>query len=576
MPKTMRLDWLGQSRLIMATWEIANLSLSTASPEKRVRAMSPGNRQLKKEVERRRTFAIISHPDAGKTMLTEKLLLFGGAIREAGAVRAQKANRHATSDWLELEKQRGISVSSSVMSCDYEGHRINILDTPGHKDFSEDTYRTLMAADCVVMLIDGAKGVEAQTRKLFEVCRIKRLPIFTFVNKWDRHGRDPLDLMSEIEEVLGIDAVPVNWPIGAGSEFRGVYDRLNASALLFEGGKHGTEKPEQRSVPGAVNDESVRAVLGAQADEVGDALELLDGAGSTFSLERVQAGEQTPMFFGSALTNFGVFPFLERFLEFAPSPTPRSTQEGSVDPVTSPFSAFVFKIQANMDPDHRDRIAFLRICSGRFERDMKTTHVRTRKQVRLARSTLLMAQEREEVDEAYAGDVVGLFDPGFFRIGDTLCEGGGLAYEGIPTFSPEVFARVEVTEVLNRKALAKGFEQLSQEGAVQLFNEPVGGSALQIVGAVGELQFDVLRHRMVTEYRVDVRLTRLPFTLARWVEGDLDASTFQYSDATRLVIDRDGRSVLLFQAPWVIDLVRKNHPELRLTETAASGSPAAE
>lgn len=532
--------------------------------------MSGADRQTRREVARRRTFAIISHPDAGKTMLTEKLLLFGGALREAGAVRAQKANRHATSDWLELEKQRGISVSSSVMSCDYDGHRINILDTPGHKDFSEDTYRTLMAADCVVMLIDGAKGVESQTRKLFEVCRMRRLPIFTFVNKWDRHGLEPLDLMSEIEEVLGIDAVPVNWPIGAGSDFCGVYDRLGQRAIFFSGGKHGTEKPEQREVAGSMEDAAIRESLGPYLEEIEESLELLDGAGATFDLERVRCGEQTPMFFGSALTNFGVFPFLERFLEFAPPPSARQSEGVEVDPIQGAFSAFVFKIQANMDPDHRDRVAFLRICSGKFERDMKTTHVPTGKQVRLARSTLLMAQEREEVDEAFAGDVVGLFDPGFFRIGDTLSEDRSIRYDGIPTFSPEVFARVEVTEVLNRKALTKGFEQLSQEGAVQLFNEPVGGSALQILGAVGELQFDVLRHRMSTEYRVDVRLTRLPYTLARWVEGTLEADAFEYSDATRLVLDRDGRSVLLFQAPWVIDLVRKNHPDLELSETAAA------
>ena len=529
--------------------------------------MDASNPALRREVERRRTFAIISHPDAGKTTLTEKLLLFGGALREAGAVRAQKANRHATSDWLELEKQRGISVSSSVMFCDYKGYRINILDTPGHKDFSEDTYRTLMAADSAVMLVDAAKGVESQTRKLFEVCRMRRIPIFTFVNKWDRYGREPLDLMSEIEEVLGIDAVPVNWPTGAGSDFDGVYDRLGERLLLFSGGKHGTTLVDQQEIKGAPDSEAIAEALGSRGQELVDSLELLDGAGADFDAARVRSGDLTPMFFGSALTNYGVLPFLESFVELAPFPTARETDQGTIDPVDHPFSGFVFKIQANMDPDHRDRVAFLRICSGKFERDMQTLHVTSGKKIRLSRSTLVMAQDREIVDEAYPGDVVGLFDPGFFRIGDTLSSEGDFRYQGIPTFSPEVFSRVEVAEVQNRKSLSKGFEQLSQEGAVQLFSEPGGGSALQVLGAVGELQLEVLTHRMKTEYRVDVRLTRLPYTVARWVSGDLDPEDFRYSDTTLLVEDRDGRPVLLFRAEWAIDLVKKNHPDIELSDT---------
>jgi len=532
--------------------------------------MEASDRTVAREAARRRTFAIISHPDAGKTTLTEKLLLFGGALREAGAVRAQKASRHATSDWLELEKQRGISVSSSVMFFDHEGYRVNILDTPGHKDFSEDTYRTLMAADSAVMLIDAAKGVEAQTRKLFEVCRLRHIPIFTFVNKMDRLGRDPLDLMSEIEEVLGIDAVPVNWPAGAGSDFAGVYDRLGERLLLFSGGKHGTTLVDQREISGDPASAAAREALGSRAEELAEGLELLDGAGSDFDLERVRAGQLTPMFFGSALTNYGVLPFLERFLEMAPPPAARESDAGTIDPVEHPFSGFVFKIQANMDPDHRDRVAFMRVCSGRFVRDGSTVHVRTGKKVRLARSTLVMARGREEVEEAYPGDVVGLFDPGLFRIGDTLSDEAGFSYAGIPTFSPEVFARVEVAEVLNRKALNKGLDQLAQEGAVQLFREPDGGSATLFLGAVGQLQFDVLIHRLAGEYRVEPRLTPMPYTLARWVTGELDAEQFRYSQTSKLVEDRDGRPVLLFKTQWNLDRLVEKHPELELQETAAA------
>jgi peptide chain release factor 3 len=514
--------------------------------------MEGGARRLQSEVERRRTFAIISHPDAGKTTLTEKLLLFGGAVREAGAVRAQRAARYATSDWLELEKQRGISVSSSVMHFDWQHagvqFRVNILDTPGHRDFSEDTYRTLLAADSAVMLIDAAKGVEAQTRKLFEVCRLRHIPIFTFVNKMDRHGRDPLDLMAEIEEVLKIDAIPLNWPIGAGSEFAGVYDRLGRRALYFSGGKHGTTIVEQREVAGPPESKSVR-----------ESLELLDGAGAKFAPLEVSHGRQTPMFFGSALTNYGVLPFLERFLELAPCPGPRETAAGPVDPVRDEFSGFVFKIQANMDPDHRDRVAFLRICSGRFVRGEDAVLARTQKPVRLAHSTLLMGQGREEVDEAFPGDVVGLFDPGVFRIGDSLSTSGRIQFGGIPTFSPEHFRRVEVAKVERRKALAKGLDQLAQEGAVQIFTDP---------GVVGPLQFDVLVHRMESEYGVELRLTPLPYRIARWVHGEYDPDVLRYSDAMRLVEDRDGRNVLLAESLWHVDRALARHPEIQLSETS--------
>jgi peptide chain release factor 3 len=523
--------------------------------------------ELAREVERRRTFAIISHPDAGKTTLTEKLLLFGGALREAGAVRAQKASRYATSDWLELEKQRGISVSSSVMYFEHAGHRVNILDTPGHKDFSEDTYRTLIAADSAVMLIDAAKGVEAQTRKLFEVCRLSGIPIFTFINKMDRHGRDPLELIAEIEEVLGIDAVPLNWPVGSGSDFRGVYDRQGQQLLLFSGGKHGTVIVEQIAIPGAVDATDVRSAMGSVADEVWEALALLDGAGEPFDLSRVRAGKQTPVFFGSALTNFGVLPFLERYLEIAPCPGARDSSGGPVDPVETAFSGFVFKIQANMDPDHRDRVAFLRVCSGRFLKEASATHVRSGKRVRLSKSSLVQARDRDAVDVAYPGDVVGLFDPGIYRIGDTLSDEDSFEFAGIPSFSPEHFARVEVAEVLNRKSLAKGLEQLAQEGAVQLFSEPGSGTAVPILGAVGLLQFDVLQHRMASEYKVALKLTPLPFRVARWLGPGSDPDWFRFSE-TALLEDREGRAVVLSKSAWYLERLQEKHPELVLHPTA--------
>jgi len=531
-------------------------------------------RTLVREVARRRTFAIISHPDAGKTTLTEKLLLYGGAVREAGAVRAQKAARHATSDWLELEKQRGISVSSSVMHFEWKGFRVNILDTPGHKDFSEDTYRTLVAADSAVMLIDAAKGVEAQTRKLFEVCRMRRIPIFTFVNKMDRLGRDPFDLMSEIEEVLGIEAVPVNWPVGRGSDFLGVFDRVRNRLLTFSGGKHGTEQVEETVIDGDVGSPAVRAAMGTFGAETVEALELLDGAGAAFDRSATLTGEQTPMFFGSALTNFGVLPFLERFLELAPQPGSRESDAGPIDPVDRPFSGFVFKIQANMDPDHRDRVAFLRICSGRFVRDAHTTHVRTGKKLRLAKSTLVQARDRETVNEAFPGDVVGLFDPGIFRIGDTVCDEGGFSFAGIPTFSPEMFVRVEVAEVMKRKSLEKGLDQLAQEGAVQLFTDVGAGSAAPILGAMGQLQFDVLVHRLNSEYNVALRLSPLPYQVARWPRAGFDPDAFRFSDAVRVVEDRLGRPVLLLKSPWYLERIAEKHPDLVLTETPDAPLPA--
>jgi peptide chain release factor 3 len=524
--------------------------------------------RLREEVARRRTFAIISHPDAGKTTLTEKLLLFGGAVREAGAVRARRAAKHATSDWLELEKQRGISVSSSVMHFDYRGLRVNILDTPGHKDFSEDTYRTLTAADSAVMLIDGAKGVEKQTRKLFEVCRMRGIPIFTFINKLDRFGRDPLDLMSEIEDVLGIDAVPVNWPVGEGNDFRGVYDCLDDRLILFSGGNHGRSLLDEDVIDASVGSPEFEAALGVYASSVAESLELLAGAGAELDLARVRQGELTPMFFGSALTNFGVSPFLDRFLEMAPCPGARESDRGTIEPTSASFSGFVFKIQANMDRDHRDRVAFVRICSGRFAKGHTTRHVRTNKAIRLANSTLLMGREREEVTEAFPGDVVGLFDPGIFAIGDTLCDSGDFNFPGIPSFSPECFARVEVAAVKKRKSLEKGIDQLVQEGAVQLFREPRGGSATIILGAVGQLQFDVFSHRLASEYGVDPGLTMLDYRLARWPQGEFDPEIVRFSERVRMFEDREGRLVLLAKSEWDIKRLEDKHPELKLAKTA--------
>ena len=526
------------------------------------------DKQLQREIARRRTFAIISHPDAGKTTLTEKLLLYGGAIREAGAVRARRAQRHVTSDWLELERQRGISVSSSVMTFDFAGFRVNILDTPGHHDFSEDTYRTLTAADSAVMLIDAAKGVEPQTRKLFQVCRMRGIPIFTFVNKMDRHGREPLDLMGEIEDVLGIHATPVNWPVGAGNEFRGVYDRIGQKLLLYSRRGHGESQVEEQVVPGAPDRPEIREALGPLADEVLDAVRLLDGAGEHLDERRVREGLLTPMFFGSALTNFGVLAFLESFLEMAPAPYARPSDIGPIDPAGHPFSGFVFKIQANMDPDHRDRVAFLRVCSGKFEKGATTTHVRSAKKVRLANSTLLMAQDRQEVEEAWPGDVVGLFDPGIFRIGDTLCDDGTFSFDGIPSFSPEHFAAVQVAEVMRRKALTKGLEQLTQEGLVQLFSEPGAGTAAPILGAVGPLQFDVLKFRMAAEYNVELKLRPLAYRVARWVRGaDFNPSDFSHVQSAKLVEDREGRPVLLFENTWSVNWIREKFPGLELAES---------
>lgn len=524
---------------------------------------------LPTEVGKRRTFAIISHPDAGKTTLTEKLLLYGGAIHLAGAVKSRRANRHATSDWMELEKQRGISVTTSVMSFAWKDHVVNLLDTPGHQDFSEDTYRTLAAVDSAVMLVDVAKGVEQQTKKLFAVCRMRGIPIFTFVNKLDRHGRDPLEIMDEIEQVLGIRSCPVNWPIGMGTDFRGVYDRQKKRLHLFDAsGRHGEVKV--RAKEGGLEDPTIVEALGEAAHrKLLDDLEMLDIAGDPFDLDRVLAGELAPMYFGSAMTNFGVEPFLGSFIDIAPAPAPRATTEGPVDPTTPAFSGFVFKIQANMDPSHRDRLAFLRIVSGRFERGMTVKHLRMKRDIRLSKSHQFLAQERASVEEAYAGDVIGLYDPGLFRIGDTLSERAQAPYLDIPRFSPEHFVKVRVKDVLKRKQLKAGLDQLSEEGAIQVFHERGMGEQSPILGAVGALQFDVLLYRLKTEYGVDVILDPLGFTVCRWVTGDdVNPRDLDRGDSSVAVEDKTGALCALFRNEWAFQWAQSNTKGATFHDTA--------
>ncbi len=523
---------------------------------------------LNREVNRRKTFAIISHPDAGKTTLTEKLLLYGGAIRLAGTVKGRKARKYAVSDWMEIEKQRGISVTSSVLNFDYNGYRINILDTPGHQDFSEDTYRTLTAADSAVMLIDGAKGVEEQTKKLFYVCRLRGIPIFTFVNKLDRYCKNPLELMEEIEQTLGIRSYPMNWPIGVDGDFRGVYDRARAQIELFEGGTHG--QTIAVSDAGDLNDARFKQLLGNQLyEQLCEDVSLLDIAGEKFDMDKVRSGELTPMFFGSAMTNFGVQQFLEAFIDMAPSPGAKAHSRGQVLPTDGDFSAFVFKIQANMDPAHRDRIAFARICSGKFEKGMEVTHTRTNRKVRLAQSQQFMAQERVSVEEAYAGDIIGVFDPGIFNIGDTLCSGdNSFMFEGIPMFPAEHFAEISAKDSSKRKQFLKGIKQISEEGAIQVFKQPNIGIEMLTIGVAGTLQFEVLEYRLKNEYNVDVDIRRLPYLMARWAQTDkFTKEMLGYSDAL-LLEDQYARPVILFTNQWSFNRIQEKHKDITFLDIA--------
>ncbi|WP_423219363.1 peptide chain release factor 3 [Clostridium lundense] len=526
---------------------------------------------LIREIEKRRTFAIISHPDAGKTTLTEKLLLYGGAIRLAGSVKARKASKHAVSDWMEIEKQRGISVTSSVMQFNYNGYCINILDTPGHQDFSEDTYRTLMAADSAVMVIDGAKGVEEQTKKLFHVCSLRGIPVFTFVNKMDRESRDPFELMEEIENVLGIRSYPVNWPIGSGVDFRGVYDRNKNLIEVFDDGNHGQNTIE--SVEGSVDDPVFKDLLGSSLhDKLIEDIELLNIAGDEFDLEKVRNGELTPVFFGSALTNFGVEPFLEQFLNLTTPPLARQSNVGEIDTFSEDFSAFVFKIQANMNPAHRDRIAFMRICSGKFKKGMEVFHVQGNSKVKLAQPQQFLAQDREIVEEAYAGDIIGVFDPGIFRIGDTLCKANNkFRFEGIPTFAPEHFARVRTVDTMKRKQFIKGITEISQEGAIQVFKEINIGIEEIIVGVVGILQFEVLEYRMKNEYNVDIKMERLPFRYVRWIENeDVDVDRLSITSDSKIVKDLKDRNLVLFQSDWAISWALDHNKDIVLSDIGKS------
>ena len=522
----------------------------------------------KKEIERRRTFAIISHPDAGKTTLTEKLLLYGGAIQLAGSVKGKATARHAVSDWMELEKQRGISITSSVMQFEYEGYCINILDTPGHQDFSEDTYRTLMAADSAVMVIDAAKGIEPQTRKLFKICAMRHIPIFTFINKLDREARSPYDLMEELEREFGIGTYPMNWPIGCGHDFKGVYDREKQAILAFNEFHRGQSKIH--AIECTLDEtEKLDGLIGQKLrEQLSDDIELLDGAGFEFDIDEVRVGRLSPVFFGSALNNFGVEPFLESFLKMTMPPLPRMSEDEIVDPLDPRFSAFVFKIQANMNKAHRDRIAFMRICSGRFERDREYYHVQQGKALRLAQPQQLMAQDRAIIDEAYAGDIIGVFDPGVFSIGDTICEKGmNVRFEGIPTFAPEHFAGVERIDTMKRKQFEKGITQIAQEGAIQIFHEPYTGVEEVIVGVVGVLQFEVLEYRLRTEYGVEIRRRPMPYELVRWVENeDIRIGDLNLTSDTKWVQDFKGNNLLLFTSDWCVNWALQKNEGLRLRE----------
>jgi peptide chain release factor 3 len=516
-------------------------------------------KKLQDEVLSRRTFAIISHPDAGKTTLTEKLLLFGGAIRDAGTVKAKKTGKFATSDWMEIEKQRGISVTSSVMQFDYDGFRVNILDTPGHQDFSEDTYRTLTAVDSAVMIIDSAKGIEEQTLKLFKVCRMRGIPIFTFINKLDRQGKAPLELLAELEEVMGIESYPMNWPIGMGKEFLGIYDRFYNRIEQFR------VDDDKKYIPlnedGEIEGDHPLKISGLY-DQTLEEIMLLNEAGNEFSPERLRDGSVTPVFFGSALTTFGVQTFLETYLKFAPSPQPRNSTDGEIDPLSESFSGFIFKIQANMNPAHRDRIAFLRICSGKFERGMTVNLPRAGKSIKLTQSTQFMADDRSTVDEAVSGDIIGLYDPGTYQIGDTLTVGkDNFQFERLPQFTPELFVRVSAKNVMKQKHFQKGIQQLVQEGAIQLFKTVKTDD--YYLGAVGQLQFEVFEHRMRNEYNTEVIMERLGSKITRWVDGETVDENLS-SSRSILVRDRFDKYAFLFENDFALRWFVDKNPSVKL------------
>ena len=520
---------------------------------------------LRNEIRRRRTFAIISHPDAGKTTLTEKLLLYGGAIFDAGSVKAGKGRAHATSDWMELEKKRGISITSSALQFEYRGHCINLLDTPGHQDFSEDTYRTLVAADCALMLIDAAKGVEPQTIKLFAVCRERGLPVVTVVNKMDRPSRDPYDLLDEVEKVLGLTIVPRTWPIGNGPTFRGVYEVGRRQVHLFERTEHNRHRAGVE-VKGP-EDPELDATLGVEAHaKLIEDLEMLETCVTPFDMDAFRRGEMSPMFFASALTNFGVENVLDNFLELCPEPRPLATVDGEVPPDADYFSAFCYKIAANMDRQHRDRVAFVRVTSGRFERGMSAKHVRLGRDVRLSNPYRFFGQDRITIDEAYPGDVIGLINPGLFRVGDVLSSGPPLDVRNFPRFPPEIFVQVSPREPSMGKGFRKGLAQLGEEGVVQVFF-PRTGVRNPILGAVGELQVEVFKHRMELEYNVEIRIERLGYTRAQWLKHVTDdLETF----LPAIVVDESDRPVALFRSDFEIGFALDRYDDLELLEKPPS------
>jgi len=524
--------------------------------------MEHGTDLLHHEVDRRRTFAIISHPDAGKTTLTEKILLYTGAIDLAGSVRARANRRKATSDWMALEQDRGISITSTVLQLEYQGYRLNLLDTPGHRDFSEDTYRVLLAVDSAIMVLDSAKGIEPQTKKLFEVCRLQRIPILTFINKLDQPGRAPLELLDEIEQVLGLSTTPFTWPIGDGPTFQGVYDLRQQTVLRFQRTEH-----HQHRAPVHVSnldDPILCDLLGDAAyEQLRNDVELLVGAGATFDRDQFLAGNITPVFFGSALTNFGVEPFLSSLLELAPSPKPRQSVHGIVVPTDTTFSGFVFKLQANLDPKHRDEIAFLRVCSGRFQKDMVVHHPRLGRNIRMSRPHRLFARDRETVEEAYPGDVVGLSNPGLLAIGDTLSTDRTRQFAAIPRFSPERFGVLHNRDVTRHKQFYKGLEQLEAEGVVQVLYDHASQRREPIVAAVGELQFDVLEARLATEYGVDGAVERFAHVAARWVEGDANALARAIWPLQSIrASDRNNHLVVLFASEWELKYCIRENPNL--------------
>ncbi len=537
---------------------------------------------LATEIRRRKTFAIISHPDAGKTTLTEKLLLYGGAIQLAGAVKAKRGKASAMSDWMEMERERGISITTSVMQFPYHGLQMNLLDTPGHADFSEDTYRTLHAVDGAVMLLDCAKGVEPQTKKLFRVCKQRKMPIFTFVNKMDRPGREPFELIGEVEEVLGIGVYPVTWPAYDGSQrFRGVYHRQTKEVHLFDASRATSSAAMGSEIATAtithLDDPKLKDELGDGFQRLKDEVDLLDQAGDAFDEARFQSGDVSPMFFGSAINNFGLQAFLDTFCEKMPPPLARQSNLGPIEPTSNVFSAFVFKIQANMNKAHRDRVAFMRVCSGQFERGMKVKIVRTQKETRLANPTTFLAQERSIVEEGFAGDVLGVYDPGIFEIGDTITSGPDIQYEEIPSFAPEHFVRAQMIDPMRRKQLKAGLEQLAQEGTIQLYRPPEGLSGDMMLGAVGRLQLEVVKFRLKNEYDVDVRLEPMSIEYARWVTHEdgkpLEPAELRAFDRERVgtpALDVRGRAVVLFAGEWQSNSARRTFSKLRYDETAQS------